>query len=269
LSFARVHRVLNYNRTRLKVVAALKCGCFNARIYAPRGRFKDSAHTRAGRSSNRSTSHFIIDVDCDEACNLQVAQNLKKAFFCTPGYAGIPLQTISKTLVETMKIRLQTALMVLAISLTLPTFAQQTNAPDPQLRQMLDASIKKCDEAFNNNDAAALAALYTDDAVIVTDHGPIYGREALEKHFADLFKAIHISNHIGKADQYSPHIIGTAGNEMWANGEWRATLQGHGSGPIDVKGYWSAIKVREGDILKTLMATWNITLEPLAPSQTK
>jgi ketosteroid isomerase-like protein len=169
-----------------------------------------------------------------------------------------PYKPSQRHWVETMKIRVQTALAVLAISLTLPTFAQQTNAPDPQLRQMLDASIKKCDEAFNNNDAAALAALYTDDAVIVTDHGPIYGREALEKHFADLFKAIHISNHIGKADQYSPHIIGTAGNEMWANGEWRATLQGHDSGPIDVKGYWSAIKVREGDILKTRMATWNI-----------
>jgi ketosteroid isomerase-like protein len=168
-----------------------------------------------------------------------------------------------------MKIRLQTALVVLAISLTLPTFAQQTNVPDPQLRQMLDASIKKCDEAFNTNDAAALAALYTDDAVIVTDHGPIYGREALEKHFADLFNAIHISNHIGKADQYSPHIIGTASNDMWANGEWRATLQGHGTGPLDVQGYWSAIKVREGDVLKTRMATWNISLESLAPSQTK
>ena len=82
-----------------------------------------------------------------------------------------------------MKIRLQTALVVLVISLTLPTFAQQTNAPDPQLRQMLDASIKKCDEAFNNNDAAALAALYTDDAVVVTDHGPIIRSGGARKTF--------------------------------------------------------------------------------------
>jgi ketosteroid isomerase-like protein len=168
-----------------------------------------------------------------------------------------------------MKIRLLAALLALATSLTMTTFAQQTNAPDPQLRQMLDASIKKFDEAFNNNDAANLAALYTEDAVVVTDHGPIYGREALEKHFADLFKAIHFSNHIGKADQFSPRIIGTGGNEMWANGEWSATLQGHDSGPIDVKGYWSAIKVREGDILKTRMATWNITPEAVAPAQMK
>jgi ketosteroid isomerase-like protein len=226
-------------------------------------------HASPLRAYKRSTSHFVIDLECDEACNLNVTQNLWKAILHHRRRRNLPLQPISKTPVETMKIRLQTALVVLAISLALPTFAQQTNAPDPQLRQMLDASIKKCDEAFNNNDAAALAALYTADAVIVTDHGPIYGRDALEKHFADLFKAIHISKHIGKADQYSPHIIGTAGNEMWANGEWSATLQGHDSGPIDVKGYWSAIKVREGDVLKTRMATWNITLEPLAPSQIK
>ena len=67
----------------------------------------------------------------------------------------------------------------------------------------------KYDEAFNKNDAAALAALYTEDAVVVTDTGPIYGREAIEKYFADVFKQVHVSNHLGKGDQYSPHIIGT------------------------------------------------------------
>jgi hypothetical protein len=36
----------------------------------------------------------------------------------------------------------------------------------------------KYDEAYNKNDAAALAALFAEDAVVVTDTGPIYGREA-------------------------------------------------------------------------------------------
>jgi uncharacterized protein (TIGR02246 family) len=47
--------------------------------------------------------------------------------------------------------------------------------------------LKKFDEAFNNNDPAALAALFTEDAVEVTDTGPIYGREAIEKYHADVF----------------------------------------------------------------------------------
>src|SRR5262245_29057718 len=36
----------------------------------------------------------------------------------------------------------------------LQTFDQQTNTPDPQLREALVAYDKKYDEAFNNNDAS-------------------------------------------------------------------------------------------------------------------
>ena len=141
---------------------------------------------------------------------------------------------------------------------------ERTKTPDPQLRQQLDAKIQKYNEAFDKNDAGAVAAFFTEDAVLVTDKGPIYGREAIEKHFADLFQNVHVSNHIDKADQYSPHIIGTDGNEMWSNGEWSETLQGKDFGPIPLKGYWSEIYVREGDAWKVRMQMWNIT-----PAETK
>jgi hypothetical protein len=52
------------------------------------------------------------------------------------------------------------ALVGLAISFAVPTLAQQTNKPDPQVRQQLDALAKKFDEAYDNNDAAAVAALW-------------------------------------------------------------------------------------------------------------
>ena len=93
---------------------------------------------------------------------------------------------------------------------------EQTNTPDPQLRSQLDARSKKYDEAYDSNDAAAVASFFTEDAVLVTDRGPISGREAIEKYHADMFKQFQISNHIGKADQYSPHAIGTAGDEALA-----------------------------------------------------
>jgi len=41
------------------------------------------------------------------------------------------------------------ALAGLAISFALPTFAQQTNTPDPQLRQRLVEVIKKHGDAMN------------------------------------------------------------------------------------------------------------------------
>ena len=157
-----------------------------------------------------------------------------------------------------MKTLLLLVLAGSAIGFGLPTFAQQTNTPDPQLRQMLDALTQKTDEAYNDGDATALAALYTEDAVLVTDAGPIYGRKAIEKHYATLFERIHFIKHLSKADEYSPHIIGTAGDEAWSNGKWSQTIKGQTFGPIQLKGYWSSITVREGDAWKKKLDIWNI-----------
>jgi uncharacterized protein (TIGR02246 family) len=144
-----------------------------------------------------------------------------------------------------MRMRLLLTLAGFAIGFVWPAFAQQTNTSDPELRQRLLALIQKFSDAENNNDATALAALYAEDAVLVTDTGPIYGREAIEKHYADDLQKVHVSNHLILVDQNSPHIIGTTGNEMWATGGWSETIQGQNFGPIQVKGYWSVI--REGD----------------------
>ena len=156
-----------------------------------------------------------------------------------------------------MKIPEVVALVGLAISFALPTFAQQTNTPDPQLRQRLVEVIEKHRGAMNNNDAAAAAACFTEDAVYVTDRGPVNGREAIQKHYADLFEKLHFSDHIITIDQDSPHILGMDGKQMWATGGWSTTIKGENFGPIQIKGYWSVI--REGDDWKIRMLTSNIT----------
>ena len=135
-----------------------------------------------------------------------------------------------------MKIRFVAALIGLAISFAVPAFAQQKDAVDTQIIEQLAALDQKYDEAFNNGDAVALAATFEEDAVLVNDTGPVYGRKAIEKHYADLFKQVHFSNHFGKSDQYSPHIIGTAGNEIWENGDWSLTYQVTGGSPVRLKG---------------------------------
>ena len=156
-----------------------------------------------------------------------------------------------------MKIPLVVALVGLAVSLAWPTFAQQKETVDPQIIEQLNALGKKVLDAMNNNDAAARAALYNEDAIEVTDEGPIYGREDIEKHYADVFKEWHHSNHSGKRDPGSPHIIGTAGNEIWATGSWSGTMQHQNGEPIQIKGYWSAIYTGQGDGWKIRMLTWN------------
>jgi ketosteroid isomerase-like protein len=126
----------------------------------------------------------------------------------------------------------------------------------------LHAFSKKVDEAWNNNDAVALAALFTEDAVLVEDTGPIYGREAIEKHFTEAFQKMHFSDHLDKADENSPHLIGTDGNEAWSNGEWTGTIKGRNWGPKEFKGYWTEIYRREGDTWKKRLDMWNVTPSP-------
>ena len=158
-----------------------------------------------------------------------------------------------------MKIRLVVALLGFVISFASPTFAQQTNTADPQLRQKLVDVIAKHADAINKNDAVAVAACFTQDAVYVTDRGPVNGREAIEKWYADLFKKVQFTYYVITIDQDSPHVISTAGNEIWAAGGWSSTIKGENFGPRQIKGYWSVIRV--GDDWKIRMLTSNSTPE--------
>jgi len=128
----------------------------------------------------------------------------------------------------------------LANNFAVPTFAQQKETVDPEVRQQIAAIGKKWDEAENNNDAAAIAALFTEDGVFLTDKGPVYGREAIQKRFADDFQEWRHSNHTGKRDPDSFRIIATA-DDVAENGEWSVTVQGKTGDPIHVKGYSSEI----------------------------
>jgi uncharacterized protein (TIGR02246 family) len=159
-----------------------------------------------------------------------------------------------------MKICLIVALAGFAISFALPTFAQQTNAPDPQLRQKLVDAIKKHTDALDKNDATAVAANFTEDAVSVEQDGPTFGREAIQKLWADRFEKVHFTNNVVTVDEDSPHVLGPDGKQMWATGSWSATIQGKDWGPKDIKGYWTVI--REGDDWKIRNLTSNVTPEP-------
>src|SRR5262249_26016286 len=111
--------------------------------------------------------------------------------------------------------------------------------------------------AINKNDAAAAAACFTQDAVYVTDRGPVNGREAIEKWYAGLFKKVQFTYDVFTIDQDSPHVLGTAGNEIWATGRWSSTIKGENFGPRQIRGCWSVIRV--GDDWKIRMLASNST----------
>jgi ketosteroid isomerase-like protein len=98
-------------------------------------------------------------------------------------------------------------LVGLAIGFAVPAFTQPKEATlSEQDRQQIGALEKKYDDADNNNAAAALAALFTEDAVIVPETGPVNGRQAIEKWYADAFQKWHNSNHLVKAEQVPPTV---------------------------------------------------------------
>ena len=99
-----------------------------------------------------------------------------------------------------MKLPLVVSLVVSAIGIGAPIFAQQKDTVDLGTAQQRDIHgdakalvefgefTQKRDEAFNKNDAAALAALFTEDAVLVAPDGMFCGRQAIEKRYADTFQ---------------------------------------------------------------------------------
>jgi ketosteroid isomerase-like protein len=162
---------------------------------------------------------------------------------------------------ETMKIRLLLTLAGFASSFAVPTFAQQTKTPDPQVTQQRDlrgdpnalAEFNtlglKVDEAFNKNDAVALAALFTEDAVLVAPDGMFFGRKAIQKRYVDNFRRSPVTTSSGQGS-----CLHAIDNAMWSTGQWWTTRQGQ-AGPKFEQGFWSAIYVRDGDAWKIRLFT--------------
>jgi hypothetical protein len=99
-----------------------------------------------------------------------------------------------------MKIRSLLALVGLAIGFALPTYAQQKDPADPPIVQQRDllgiaGAIgefgdlhRKLDEAYDKNDAAAVAALFTEDGLFVTPDEMFGGRQQIEDRHSDMFQ---------------------------------------------------------------------------------
>jgi uncharacterized protein (TIGR02246 family) len=167
-----------------------------------------------------------------------------------------------------MKIRLVLALAGMAIGFTGPALAQQNAAGvDPAIIQQLENTISaKYNEAVDKHDAAAVAALYTEDACYVDPFaGFIYGRKAIEKYLEDVFASWKPTNHKSHRDPNSFRMLGSA---ITSGGSWSETGQGQNGEAIPIKGYWSEINVREGDTWKICQLSGIITPAP-APAQTK
>jgi uncharacterized protein (TIGR02246 family) len=136
---------------------------------------------------------------------------------------------------------------------------QQDYTADPKTTEEIHAFIREYEEGFNKNDAAALAALCTEDAVQVSPEGPICGRQAIEKNYVDFFQQSHPASLNCTIDQ-----VYAVGNVSWNSGDFSFTLQGD-NGPLSIKGYRLDILVREGNAWKECMSCYNMASTPAKP----
>jgi len=136
-----------------------------------------------------------------------------------------------------MKMRSLLALVGLAISFAAPAFAQEKDTVDPKIAEQVRALAKKYDEAFNQNDAAAIAALITEDAVWMTPHGTLSGRQAVQNYYADYsFRRYHCNNVSTKCDQ-----VNKFGDDVDAIGTWSCAFQDDFGHTRHVKGNFTWI----------------------------
>jgi uncharacterized protein (TIGR02246 family) len=165
------------------------------------------------------------------------------------------------TILKHREKEMKTRLLAIAflVSIALPAFSE---TPDPKLVQAVERIDKKFVDAQDKGDAAALAALFSDNAVMVTNTGPLNGRKAIEEYYANAFKTTQFSNATSVIDPDSPRSI--RATEMWVTGSWSVTAKGANWGPMEIKGFWGSIKILEGSTWKILMETWNIAPPPTA-----
>jgi uncharacterized protein (TIGR02246 family) len=160
-----------------------------------------------------------------------------------------------------MKTAILLAVAGLVICFAVPAFAQQKNPVDSKVIQQRDllgvpnsigdfgALSLKLEEAFKKNDANGIAALFTEDGILVAPDGMFSGRQAIEKRYAVIFQRWPITTFSDQRYQ-----LNAIDNAVWSVGEWWSTIQTE-AGPKFQGGYWSAIYIQEGEDWKIRLLT--------------
>jgi len=148
-----------------------------------------------------------------------------------------------------MRTALYAAIAVVGIGS--PSFAQSNTRHD--VEQLMEAY----GGLFDKKDAAAVAALYTDDAVVVSPTSPTMvvktGRQEIQTYLQYMLD--HDYHIEGKVNSVA--VLGD--NAAIVLGEYHTIgITGQGS-PFDASGHWTALDVRDGN-------TWKIRLLTAVPT---
>ena len=142
------------------------------------------------------------------------------------------------------------AIAGLAIGFASPAFAQEKDTVDPEVRQQIEAAVRKQEEAYNKYDATACAAGFMQHAIEVWEWssasatGAASGRQEIEERYG-FELASHPTKQSFKLVQVYP--IGRDICAIWEIFHYSR----------QDKGYYTAIYVRDGDVWKIRVAYAN------------
>jgi ketosteroid isomerase-like protein len=134
------------------------------------------------------------------------------------------------------------SLVLITLSILSPAFAQS----DQNLRADVERISAAHAENFNKQNAAGIAALYAKGATLVNAAGV---QTSIEENFQNAFKAgfNHQEVTVGEVASIAPDIA-------LGMGEYANSGQGQ-SGPLQVRGRWTAVYIREGGVWKIRQLT--------------
>jgi len=134
------------------------------------------------------------------------------------------------------------SLVLIALSILSPAFAQT----DQNLRADVERISAAHAENFNKQNAAGIAALYAKGATLVNAAGV---QTSIEENFQNAFKTgfNHQEVTVGEVASIAPDIA-------LGMGEYANSGQGQ-SGPLQVRGRWTAVYIREGGVWKIRQLT--------------
>jgi uncharacterized protein (TIGR02246 family) len=134
------------------------------------------------------------------------------------------------------------------VCLASSAFAQQA---DQATRQQIEQLVATYRENWNNHNAAGIAALYTNDGVLVSQAPKVVktGPQEIVQQYETAFKTVSHN------DGATAEVFSLGPDALYSVGEYHLSGQNQSGGPLKVDGHWTAVYVREGGAWKIKLLT--------------